>query len=255
MLSYIRNSPKINDNEGYYMSFSQRILELIKEKNIPKSELARAAGIPYTTLDSMLKRESDTARLEAMFRIAAYLEVSLEELIYPESKNTNRSSISEEEKRLLESFRALDLRGKRTVLSFTRCEAESQKAQKTVHKTARSIPVYDAPAAAGVALPLLSDDFSLIPAEGIPDQTDFGIKISGDSMEPVIKDQSVVWVQKTPTLSNGDVGIFLLNGESLCKKLQSSPSGCKLISLNPKYSPITVLDTDELKVVGKVLLK
>ncbi|MBE6591134.1 MAG: helix-turn-helix domain-containing protein [Ruminococcaceae bacterium] len=236
------------------MSFSQRVLELIKEKNIPKSELARAAEIPYTTLDSMLKRDSDTARLEAMFRIAAYLDVSLEELIYPGGK-ANASGLTEEEKRLLENYRNLDTRGKRTVSAFLRCESESQKAQRPLHKPARSIPVYDAPAAAGAALPLLSDDFSLIPADGIPDQTDFGIKISGDSMEPLIKDQSVVWVQNTPTLSGGDIGIFLLNGESLCKKLQTSPSGCKLISLNPKYAPITVLDTDELKVVGKVLIK
>lgn len=237
------------------MSFSQRVLELMQSKNIPKSRLAREAGIPYTTLDSMLKRDSDGARMETVFRIAAILEVSVEELVFGTKEESTPPPVNEEERALIRQYRALDARGKQTVLRMARLEAEalSEAAPSHSHKI-RRVPVYDAPAAAGAALPLLSEDFSLSHQSDIPERAHFGIKISGDSMEPVIADASVVWVEKKDSLNDGEIGIFLLNGESLCKKLSLAGGRCRLLSLNPAYSPIPILDSDELKVVGKVLL-
>lgn len=236
------------------MSFSQRVLDLMQSKNIPKSRLAREAGIPYTTLDSMLKRDSDGARLELLFRIASILEVSVEELVFGTQKDPSLPPANEEERALIRQYRALDARGKQTVLRLARLEAESLTEASAPHHKIRRVPVYDAPAAAGAALPLLSEDFSLSQQSDIPERASFGIKISGDSMEPLIADASMVWVEKKPSLEDGEIGIFLLNGESLCKKLSLSGGRCRLLSVNPAYAPISVLDTDELKVVGKVLL-
>ena len=235
------------------MSFSHRVLELIRQKSIPKSRLAREAGIPYTTLDIMLKRDSDGARLEMILRIAAALEVSVEELVFGERSAERLPSVSEEERALLRQYRLLDPRGKQTVLRLARLEAEAS-CEPSRRKT-RRIPVYDAPAAAGAALPLLSEDFSLSEQSDIPDRADFGIKISGDSMEPLIHDSSVVWVQKAENLFDREIGIFLLNGESLCKRLSLTENGCRLLSVNAAYAPIPVLESDDLKVVGRVLLQ
>ena len=123
------------------------------------------------------------------------------------------------------------------------------------NKTAtKKIPVYFSPAAAGEPLPILADDYSLVNSESAPSDASFGIRISGDSMEPIITDKSVVWVKKQENIDNGDVGIFVLNGESLCKKLNTENGKCYLMSYNSKYSPIEVLETDDLRVVGKVIL-
>ncbi len=236
------------------MSFSQRVLALMQTKNIPKSRLAREAGIPYTTLDSMLKRDSDGARIETVFRIASILEVSVEELVFGTKQEGAIPPANEEERSLLCQYRRLDSRGKQTVLRLATLEAEAlANMNGTAPRKIRRIPVYDAPAAAGAALPLLTEDFSLSHQSNIPERADFGIKISGDSMEPLIADASVVWVEKRQSLEDGEIGIFLLNGESLCKKLSLSGGRCRLLSVNPAYSPIPVLDSDELKVVGKVL--
>lgn len=232
------------------MSFSQRVLELLKEKNLPKSELARAIGIPYTTLDSMLKRDSDGAKIETVFRIAAHLEVSVEQLVFGEAPSAPQ--INEEERELVRRFRLLDGRGKRTLLQLAQLEAQSLVSH-TEPRRLRRLPVYDAPAAAGSALPPLSDDYTFVAVDNAPERADFGIKISGNSMEPRIADGSVVWVRQTQQLQDGDIGIFLLNGESLCKKLSHAQGKCQLLSLNSAYAPIPVLETDELKVVGKVL--
>ena len=85
------------------MSFSRKVNDLLKEKRITKAELAKAVGIPYTTLDSMLKRDSDTKRLTFISRIAGYLGVSCEELISDERTAVQREprSLSENEKKLI----------------------------------------------------------------------------------------------------------------------------------------------------------
>lgn len=234
------------------MGFSKRVLELIREKDLPKSELARAIGIPYTTLDSMLKRDSDGARIDLAFRIASTLGVSVEQLVYGEKAAGRTAPVNDEERTLLGNFRKTDARGRSAVLALSELEAQNVSDRKTRRTR---IPVYDAPAAAGAALPLLSDGFSLSAVSDIPEKASFGIKISGDSMEPLIADGSVVWVQRTEELYDGEIGVFLLNGESLCKKLAHEGDECRLVSVNGAYSPIRVLDTDELKVVGRVILK
>ena len=245
------------------MSFNKKVVKLLKEKKKTKAQLAKAAGIPYTTLDSMLKRDSDASRLVTIYKIAEYLDVSVEELVFDDDnyKNTNRTKLTDSEMSMIENFRAIDERGKNTVLALLNYESQ-QKADaveqsanfRILNNDNRKIPVYNSPAAAGEPLPILDDDFYLVNANQAPADASFGIKISGDSMEPIIFDSSVVWVKKQEVLNSGDVGIFVLNGESLCKKLSNANNKCYLLSFNSKYNPIEILDSDDLRVVGKVIL-
>jgi len=232
------------------MSFSRKVNLLLKEQNMTKAMLAKETGIPYTTLDSMLKRETDTERLATVFRLARALGTSVEELVFDEEKK--EASLSQEEKRILELYSLLDSRGKNTVLSLLEREADNSRDTQGL----RSLPVYEAPAAAGDPLPVYSEEKGeLFYREGeVPKKADFGIRISGDSMEPLFSDGDIAYVQKNESLLSGDVGIFLLNGESLCKKLVTKGGKTYLHSLNPKYLPIPVLATDELKAVGKVIV-
>ncbi len=48
-------------------------------------------------------------------------------------------------------------------------------------------------------------------------RADFAVRIQGDSMEPYIHDESVVYVNRDP-LADGDVGIFCVDGAMLCKQ-------------------------------------
>lgn len=88
-----------------------------------------------------------------------------------------------------------------------------------------------------------------------PEQTDFGVRISGDSMEPLYHTGDVAWIHKKDSIANGEVGIFYLNGNTYIKKLHDEPDGVYLISLNEKYQPIHILETDSFKIFGKVIGK
>ena len=62
-------------------------------------------------------------------------------------------------------------------------------------------------------------------------------------------------VQKKDSLANGEIGIFYLNGNTYIKELHDEPDGVYLISLNQKYRPIQVLESDSFKIFGKVIGK
>ena len=54
----------------------------------------------------------------------------------------------------------------------------------------------------------------------LPEDTTFGVRISGDSMEPEFHDGQIAWVLQQESVANGEIGIFALNGEAYIKKLQ-----------------------------------
>ena len=89
----------------------------------------------------------------------------------------------------------------------------------------------------------------------LPEDTTFGVRISGDSMEPEFHDGQIAWVLQQESVANGEIGIFALNGEAYIKKLQNDTDGIFLISLNEKYAPIKVSENDRLDIFGKVLGK
>ena len=89
----------------------------------------------------------------------------------------------------------------------------------------------------------------------LPEDTTFGVRISGDSMEPEFHDDQIAWVMQQEYVANGEIGIFSLNGDAYIKKLQNDKNGIFLISLNEKYAPIKVGENDRLDIFGKVLGK
>lgn len=118
----------------------------------------------------------------------------------------------------------------------------------------RSLPLYHISVSAGTGQFLDSDNYDVIEVgEEVPESASFGVRISGDSMQPRFIDGQIVWVKNQQTLQNGEIGIFLYNGDAYCKKFSSNENGISLISLNKTYKPIHVSETDELRVFGKVV--
>ena len=120
------------------------------------------------------------------------------------------------------------------------------------------IKVYNQPAAAGLGNYLDEPDFRVeqYPPKVIPSKTDFGVIISGDSMEPKIHDGGTVFVRAMPAIDPGQIGIFVLDGKAFCKKLMVDQINRQihLVSLNPQYEDIIVdEDTDTFRTLGRVL--
>lgn len=115
----------------------------------------------------------------------------------------------------------------------------------------------------------LHDQITL-PKAVVPRGTDFALRISGDSMEPAYYSDQLAFVRREMTLRPGDVGIFIVDGESYIKRYEEEMPGEEeledylyssgnvqkkpvLISFNPKYDPIRVTQGNRFQIVGKVL--
>lgn len=126
--------------------------------------------------------------------------------------------------------------------------------QATIIPFRRKIRLFDIPASAGTGSFLDSDDFTMLEVgEEVPTEADFGIRISGDSMEPQYINGQIVWIHQQETLSDREIGIFFLDGDAYCKKLKDDTDGLFLISLNTKYKPIPIKAETNFKIFGKVV--
>jgi len=62
-----------------------------------------------------------------------------------------------------------------------------------------------------------------------------------------------VWVRQQQTIGQGEIGIFLLNGDAYCKKLGMVEHQPALISLNSAYPPLIIHENSDFRVFGKVV--
>lgn len=89
-------------------------------------------------------------------------------------------------------------------------------------------------------------------------KADFAVRISGDSMEPVLEDgQIVLCVEKTPQI--GDVTVMMVNGALLVKQFIGDGRNIYLRSLNRnrKDADVDIWESgnDTVKCYGTVILK
>ncbi len=117
----------------------------------------------------------------------------------------------------------------------------------------RAVLLYDLPVSAGTGV-FLDDSVGteiFIPDAPRTQEADFALRIAGDSMEPKYHAGDVLLVQNCENVEEGELGIFMLDGNGYFKKY----GGDRLISLNPAYPPIMLKDFEETACFGRVVGK
>ncbi|MGV8956584.1 S24 family peptidase [Lactococcus lactis] len=82
---------------------------------------------------------------------------------------------------------------------------------------------------------------------------DFVVPVCGDSMEPEFHDYDYVFIKNTYDLYDGDIGVFILDGEAYIKELRIDDEGAFLHSLNPQYRDKPLLAESDFRIAGKVI--
>ena len=62
------------------MGLTDKLDLLMTEKNINKAELARASGVPYTTIDGLYKKGAENVKLSTLKKLCAYFGCTLDYL-------------------------------------------------------------------------------------------------------------------------------------------------------------------------------
>lgn len=155
---------------------------------------------------------------------------------------------------------SLNAKGKEKVLDYIELLHDTGKYEKesaAIIPFVRFIDVYENTVSAGTGNFLIDGvkETIQLTKDIIPKTATYGVKISGDSMEPEFENGQIAWVLKQDTVKNGEIGIFSLNGDAYIKKLQDDKNGVFLISLNEKYPPIPIKEHDCFDILGKVVGK
>ena len=106
--------------------------------------------------------------------------------------------------------------------------------------------------AAGAPITYGDTSYETISAN-VPKGADGALLVRGDSMEPLIEDNSIIFYKKQPVVDNGEIAIVELNGsEVTCKKFFFDGEKAILRSINDKYEDI--IAEGEIRIIGKVIL-
>lgn len=97
-------------------------------------------------------------------------------------------------------------------------------------------------------------NMGVLPSSIVPNGANELVQITGDSMEPIIKKGSEVYLRYQPTVEDGEIAILRVEDEGVtCKYLFRDGKNIVLKSENSKYDDI-VVDAEKVSVIGKVLL-
>lgn len=252
------------------MSFHDRLKQARLSAGLTQREVSNMIGVAVSTYSGYETGKSEPsmnniANLMRLFEITAdwLFQDAMDEQFkneYPEHFNPSLllTTDGEDENELLNLYRSLIASAKAMVLTTIRAFAGNPSMKKDAPRSSdcfTEMIIYNFPAAAGIPLYVEDDSYERLefPAEKVPQGADFGIRISGDSMEPTIPAGSIVFVRKTSELRPGEIGIFMLDDEAVCKRFSMNKRGVVLLSDNPAYPEIAIKDYQRFAITGKVL--
>lgn len=88
------------------------------------------------------------------------------------------------------------------------------------------------------------------------DKEEFGLKVSGDSMDKIFQDGDIVVVEKDSVVENGQLGVVMINGyNATVKRIRYNGDQIILIpeSNNSSHYPQVYGKDDEVKIIGRVV--
>lgn len=157
-------------------------------------------------------------------------------------------SLSDEAVKVARDYQGLDRWGRQVVRSVisderTRMEDEERLMRSFAPEAEpepKIIPLYLFPAAAGYASPVLNTDYE--PYELGPDDppgAEFAVRLQGDSMAPDFPDGCTVFCNRDP-MADGDIGVFCVDGGTVCKQYHREGGAVYLFSLNRRRADADV---------------
>lgn len=233
-----------------------KLKEVRQKTGMNKKDFASYLGIKYTTYNGYETGSRDPSS-DFLILFSKKLDISIDYLMgLTDEKDISHSyQLESTEYEHIKKYRALDERGRHMINLMLDAEYDHCKCNQfsDISKhSGRLIQFYQRLASAGTGQIVFDDvPVDLVEIPDIPEykRVKYAIGVNGDSMEPLYQDGDVLLVEPSREISLGDIGIFLIDGQSYVKQLGENV----LISINKKYDPIPI--TDETECLGLVISK
>ena len=240
------------------MRTNEEIISLIQEeakkKGMSMSELARRVGIAKSTMSRYFNKTREFP-LNKADDFARIFNITPEFLLGIQKESKERPEI-------LTIYNQLEEPRREKVLDFANAQLDEQKSSKVasifekVSNEDYIIDYVEGLVAAGHGT-FQEDNLHMevrLRAEDVPEDYDTIAKVAGDSMEPMIEDNDLLFIKVTNQVDINDIGIFQINGKNFVKKLKRDYNGgWYLQSLNNSYEEIHLTEDDDIRTIGEVV--
>lgn len=230
---------------------------LRKEKGWTLEELGAKMDKSKSAMSRWIKGDR-SPMVEDLEKLANILNTDIPTLLYGKKTITVHKTTAE----LIKHIKTLSIAQQEETLQFVRqlqhnnlSHAPSTTRNKETYKLF-PIPVVEQLAAGiGYSYHDTNEQFTLYTDRSDLKPFDIASQVSGDSMQPLIKDGDVVLIKQNIGITNGDIYAIDYDGKSYLKKVYQLKSHLKLVSINEKYDDIIVPKDSEhyLNIVGKVV--
>lgn len=240
------------------MRTNEEIISLIQEeakkKGMSMSELARRVGIAKSTMSRYFNKTREFP-LNKADDFARIFNITPEFLLGIQKENKEKPEI-------LTIYNQLEEPRQEKVLDFANAQLDEQESSKVasifekVSNEDYIIDYVEGLVAAGHGT-FQEDNLHMevrLRANDVPDEYNTIAKVAGDSMEPLIEDNDLLFIKVTSQVDVNDIGIFQINGKNFVKKLKRDYDGSwYLQSLNSGYEEIHLSEDDDIRTIGEVI--
>jgi len=218
------------------------IIDLCSQRGWSLSEFARKLDLPKSSISRYFNK-SRQLPINKINLFADTLGVSSEYLLGIKISNND----------LLDIYNKLDSKRQSKVYEFASHQLDEQNGIQE-EKVVYLVRGRQSAAGSMIHVDDVDAEMGVLPSSIVPNGANELVRITGDSMEPLIKKGSEVYLRYQPTVEDGEVAIVRVEDEGVtCKYLYRDGKNVILKSENPKYEDI-VVDAEKVSVIGKVLL-
>ena len=218
------------------------IIDLCNQRGWSLSEFARKLDLPKSSISRYFNK-SRQLPINKINLFADTLGVSSEYLLGIKISNND----------LLDIYNKLDSNRQSKVYEFASHQLDEQNGIQE-EKVVYLVRGRQSAAGSMIHVDDVDAEMGVLPSSIVPNGANELVRITGDSMEPIIKKGSEVYLRYQPTVEEGEIAIVRVEDEGVtCKYLYRDGKDVILKSENPKYEDI-VVDAEKVSVIGKVLL-
>jgi SOS-response transcriptional repressor LexA len=218
------------------------IIDLCNQKGWSLSEFARKLDLPKSSISRYFNK-SRQLPINKINLFADTLGVSSEYLLGIKISNND----------LLDIYNKLDSNRQSKVYDYASRQLDEQNGIQE-DKVVYLVRGRQSAAGSMIHVDDVDAEMGVLPSSIVPNGANELVRITGDSMEPLIEKGSEVYLRYQPTVEDGEVAIVRIEDEGVtCKYLYRDGKNVILKSENPKYEDL-IVDAEKVSVIGKVLL-
>lgn len=245
----------MDNNLGAYIG--NKIKHYRKLNKMTQDELANKLNLGKGTI-SNYESGYRTPQQNRLFELSEALGISINDLFPPTTEN---KSIVD---KIIDISNQLESDRQEKVYNFADSQLEKQNKIININKYSKDDneddlieETMEGYLSAGTG-EFLAEDIKepiMINRSLLPEQHyDMILQVNGDSMEPMFEDHEYVFIRTTEEIRNGQIGVFVIDGESLLKKVYINDDHLRLVSLNKKYDDLIFDSLNDIHLIGTVVM-